>query len=451
MKIQSDDLKYFTVVVLWLLALQAQPVAAQALDDAPKWIIDNITCEGNATTKCDFITKKYYQQVGDVLDAEEIADAKLRLGTLIQFKTVNTRLQKGSQRGHVVVVFEVSEAEHIQYELGLGYHRTEVSMSNPFCRSDRFTDWCRSVYGDASGPMYTAAVTDFNFLGTGKRLSFGVTGILLHNSFDYNTFGTWYTIDVANGYTRGEAHEYNITDRNPPSSNPRTIALEYYDPHLLDSTDYFFRAKFYNRQNNGRNYRRYDRYVPDDQESPLGAIDRRESSAGPLHLELGRRFGSNSFVSMDVNSDYYSANYGWDSQDDSLFPTQGSLFSSTLRHQSNAQEKTAIYLNYKKHFAVSDNKILTFASNADYSPEQATFPNRNQWSANFSARYTNITAIDRLAGTYSGWFAELNYGVAKETNTAPGYYSYGFKAGYIYQTDSMIYRFTLGFNHQERN
>ena len=57
-------------------------------------IIDDIICQGNENTDCDFITKKYYQKIGQVLDADEIADAQLRLGTLIQFKYISIHLEK---------------------------------------------------------------------------------------------------------------------------------------------------------------------------------------------------------------------------------------------------------------------------------------------------------------------------------------------------------------------
>ncbi|NQZ12483.1 MAG: hypothetical protein HRT35_35465, partial [Algicola sp.] len=120
MKKSINNTQLLATLMFGALALQANTTRADetvTYEDNPKWVIDGITCEGNKNTECDFITKKYYQQIGDVLDAEEIADAKLRLGTMIQFKTVNTRLAKGKERGHVVVVFEVSEANHIQYEL----------------------------------------------------------------------------------------------------------------------------------------------------------------------------------------------------------------------------------------------------------------------------------------------------------------------------------------------
>ena len=107
-------------------------------------------------------------------------------------------------------------------------------------------------------------------------------------------------------------------------------------------------------------------------------------------------------------------------------------------------------MDYKKHFSFADNKVFTFGATALHGPEDTYYVQGSQLSANLSARFTSINAINRLDGTYSGWFAELNLGGAKETNTAPGNYTYGFKVGYTYQSDSMIYRFTLGYNHQER-
>ncbi len=440
MKKPMNNTQLLATLMFGAIALQANTAQGEetvAYEDNPKWVIDGITCEGNKNTECDFITKKYYQQVGDVLDADEIADAKLRLGTLIQFKTVNTRLKKGQERGHVVVVFEVSEANHIQYELGLGFNYSSIGMNDMFCSRSWSSTECESQNGHSSGPAYSAAITDFNFLGTGKRLSFSANNAEWSNKFNY---------DIASYRDNGDIHSYSGPGARNSNSGATVYSLTYHDPHLFDSTNYFFTA----RVNSSSRFDRHNDRIHVDQQEPILNQDNRPFKEGNSYFELGRRFGSHSFVSVDVSGfDGFGLNYGWDSQDNSLFPTQGSLFTSTVRHGT-GYDRTNIYMDYKKHFSFADNKVFTFGANALHGPEEGYYVQGSQLIANLSARFTSINTINRLEGTYSGWFAELNLGGAKETDTAPGNYAYGLKAGYTYQSDSMIYRFTLGYNHQER-
>ncbi|MFT4925874.1 MAG: hypothetical protein ACI8WB_001969, partial [Phenylobacterium sp.] len=170
----AKSLTSITAAGLFTL-LAVQPATALAneqlsngvnISGSPAWIIDDIVCEGNNTTDCDFITKKYYQHVGDVLDPNEIADARLRLGTLFQFKNVSTRLKKGAERGHVVVVFAVSEASNIQYDLGLGYRYGQFESkfndcNNPDSLLELNTN-CLVNNTTATSVPINIAVTDFN-------------------------------------------------------------------------------------------------------------------------------------------------------------------------------------------------------------------------------------------------------------------------------------------------
>jgi outer membrane protein assembly factor BamA len=364
MKKPINNTQLLATLMFGAIALQAntaqadETVAYEAntYEEQPKWIIDGISCEGNKNTECDFITKKYYQQVGDVLDAEEIADAKLRLGTLIQFKTVNTRLKKGQERGHVVVVFEVSEANHIQYELGLGFNYAGVGMDDKFCSRSWGSTECESQNGHSSGPAYSAAITDFNFLGTGKRLSFSANNAEWSNKFNY---------DVVYYRDNGEEYSYSGPGQRNSISGATLYSLTYHDPHLFDSTNYFFTA----RVNSASSSQRYNDRIHVDQQEPILNQDNRPFQEGNSYLEIGRRFSSHSFASVDLSGfDGFGFNYGWDSQDNSLFPTQGSLFTSTVRH----------------------------------GPEEGYYVQASQLTTNFSVRYTSINAFNRMDGTYSG-------------------------------------------------
>ena len=411
-------------------------------------IIDDIVCEGNVTTECDFITKKYYQNIGDILNPDEIADAKLRLGTLFQFKTINTRLAKGARRGHVVVIFEVQEAQNIQYQLNGGYSASKISSNEPFCYENNFiTDIyrsCSETNGDFSGPSFGASVIDFNFLGSGKQLSFGVSTSKWQEDYTSTTI-TQRNEEPQQRYIRG----------SDADTNNYSASLEYYDPHLFDTSLYYFRARVsYQRSRYSPNLR-----ISSSQSQSNEPSGNLYANSTPFHFEVGRRFGSYSYISFDVGGYFEDTdetqgvgiNYGWDSQDDSLFPTKGSVFSSTFRFKPERLDEGTLGFGYAKHFELAENNIFTFGGSSQYTRINQAYGTAHQFSGNLNARFTNITAVDKLAGTYMGWFVEGNIGATTSSDYNPRQFEYGVRAGYTYQSDSMIYRFSLGLNHQEIN
>ena len=173
-------------------------------------IIDDIVCRGNEDTDCDFITKKYFQKVGDIVDPGEIADARLRLGTLQQFRDIRIILEKGRERGHVKVVFIVDEANQIQYNITTNF----LSRDTQDLDTDRF--------GLSTG------ITNFNFLGKGKHLSLGinVSKSQLEQVLPDN-------FNILTG-------EFNSSYESDTSD--QSISLSYYDPHLLDSKKYYLQT-----------------------------------------------------------------------------------------------------------------------------------------------------------------------------------------------------------------
>ena len=74
-----------TILGLFLIGYSYCAIA----QDRAKQIIEKIICQGNERTKCDFITEKYFQKEGDILDQETLSEAKLRLSSLRQFKKIN--------------------------------------------------------------------------------------------------------------------------------------------------------------------------------------------------------------------------------------------------------------------------------------------------------------------------------------------------------------------------
>ncbi|MCJ8271471.1 MAG: hypothetical protein MJK04_18995 [Psychrosphaera sp.] len=428
-------------------------------------VIDNIVCKGNDTTECDFITKKYYQAKGDVLDPSEIADAKLRLGTLIQFRDVDIHLEKGHKRGHVIVVFNITEASNIQWELGAGLHRSNQDTTESLCYKsyNTISNICFDRNGQSDNLGLTTTVTDFNFLGSGKRLSVGIT---------------------ASKYNSETQVDYSASNGTLPANTPLSYSSEndshgygfnatYYDPHLFDSTHYYLRS------NLGRFGSSSDTIDITNMPDNLSITRERQSRSRSWSwgVETGRRFASHSFVALNVNKTFpgtasftddsdnqtitidqpdstnIGVTYGWDSQNDTLFPTQGSYFATSYNHSNSNGSSDGLSMNYLQHFSWQDKTVLSLGGGV--SANRFAFRGfdarggASSFHTSLKARLTSINSIDQANGIYSGWHGELNLSKTDYKDDPNNDISLNLQAGYTYQSDSMIYRFTLGYNTRE--
>ncbi|TQV89673.1 BamA/TamA family outer membrane protein [Aliikangiella coralliicola] len=413
--------KFFTglrefSLILAIIALlgSAEVVAASETgnDDGLSFnlIIDDITCRGNENTDCNFILKKYYQSVGDLVDPGEIADARLRLGTLFQFRNVRVTLEKSSERGHVVVVFIVEEADQIQFNLAANYAGTDIKNYE----NDSF--------------QLASGVTDFNFLGRGKQLSFNV------GTSQSKSRNTQFISPTLSSSSRQKARN-NYAD------------IEYYDPHLFDSARYFFTAKIsYNEWNN-----RHNVTLSGEQEEHLTVNDNNNSKF--YFLSLGRRFGSYSYVQLsasDIDTNFnggkidsdtvVSMSYGRDSRDNLLFPTTGSNFTATVNHLNNSRY-SSLHLAYSDHYSLTDNYVLSYriTDTFEYHEDTGSDFDLNPY---YSLMFSDINQSQKHNGIYSGWQYTLHFpsNEARDRGVT-------FGVDYIHQTDKLIYR--LAFSYEK--
>lgn len=263
-----------TLAALALLGLGLCPraVQANAKDRAPL-TIEALRCEGNVSTSCRFILSYVYLSPGDRLDEEKLQDAKLRLSWLRNFSSVDIRLEKGSTRGKVIVVIEVVEADAIVTASGLGL----TSMD------------------EATSEVFFGSLSDDDLFGTGKILDFDAEARTPSNGLTQTDF-----------FGR----------------------LQYVDPQLLDSQQYFLDADLSYRS------AQYDFTGYEFFEEHLWATD----------LEVGRRIGAfayaaigyeyrpvadvvcqlnaSSGLSVDTAHGTPTAAVGWNG-DDPTFPTGG--------------------------------------------------------------------------------------------------------------------------------
>jgi outer membrane protein assembly factor BamA len=417
------------LLALFIYLLLSSSVFANNIatkDNFNPLIVDGLVCRGNDATECSFITKKYYQNVGDVVDPDEIADARLRLGTLQQFRSVSIVLEKASQRGRVNVVFIVNEANNIQYRLNGNYRH----FDGPFFKDN--------IYG------LNAGVTNFNFLGTGKQLSFDVFSSHLNTSYDKK---------VSSYFGDG----WNSKNNN--------LRLEYYDPHLSGSVNYYFTAGLLHSQTKQK--------AAMHTEGANDNLINLDIKSYRYNLSLGRRFGSHSYAAVhatgtkfvgdlvgindDSFSPRFSVEYGWDSRDDLIFPTRGSSFSMLVDESvfdgdytvtdanGNSfiiENQTNAAVKYSNNIGLNSELIFNYDIEAQIDLKKLDELDRQPFPT-ISLGLTNVDSTHSTTGQYRGW----KYGVSLPINPNDLNISYpSFSIEYIYQTDALIVNLSLSYS-----
>src|SRR3569833_3033626 len=124
-KVVDIMLKWFAVLAVFA-TLAGRASGAQ---QTTALIVDDIVCRGNLTTSCKFIRGHMFLRAGESLDENEIGNATLRLSWLSNFRSVAIHLEKGSQRGRVIVVIQVAEADPIATAFSAGLSFRSGSQS----------------------------------------------------------------------------------------------------------------------------------------------------------------------------------------------------------------------------------------------------------------------------------------------------------------------------------
>ncbi len=391
------------IFIIGSLTFSFSTVAEESLDEtvsAYRLMIDDIICRGNKNTQCSFITNKYFQRIGEYVDPEKIADARLRLGTLFQFRNIRILLEKSTEKNYVHVVFEVEEADHIQYSFhsSFGIDKSEVLSSG----------YSFDIKSRNLG--LSAGVTNFNFLGTGKELNLDLNLGSRKRESDYSNVGSY---DSQNDW--------------------QSITLNYFDPHLFDTKQLYLNASI----NAYKSKYAYDLDVQSE-DSYDGKIEY-DNYQGLI--SLGRRFWSNSFAELSVSdienvrTSKVSISYGWDSRDDLIFPTTGNYFRSSLGGLNYTEFKDLRVKFASNHLISND---LVFSYQIDY---YDTHDNRD-WAFDVSNTEATITLSDidssgKTSGKYTGWKYQLH---GNDNN------HFGGRVAYIHQTDELLIQFSLNYN-----
>jgi hypothetical protein len=384
--------------------------------------IEGIICEGNLTSDCDFITKKFYQKIGDALDPSEVSDAKLRLGTMEQFRHVDVQLAKGSLRGQVIVVFEVKEANQIQY----GFSGSKSKRAKTL-NCDRNLG-CSLISGrqDSDSNSLSINRTNFNFLGSGKSLSAAVS------------------TGFSNGYSELIDESYNQKDDY--RSRGLGLSLGYHDEHFLGSPDYEISGYLSSSINKSESTR--STFYPDSNIEEQEQFENRSKSLRG-GIAVSKRFArySRFIVSTGINLydsyngssldvDGVSLYYNYDTFNDTLFATRGDQLNTGIRFSDYSK---ALSVNYARVIPVADDKVINVSLGGNHS-----MPNS---AASSNSLGTSITLKSNQGSDYlySGW--ALGVSLSGDDHSGNWEYNKSLYASYTHQTESMTYKFSLGYSN----
>jgi outer membrane protein assembly factor BamA len=258
-----------------------------------------------------------YLNVGDPVDEREIREASLRLSWVRNFDSVFIYLEKGTARGRAVVIVEVTEARPLEYQASLGLF---------------------SKAGDV-GANVGAGFTHYNLFGKGRILDFHAGGF---------------------GNVDGEV------------AHGKGASVAYIDPHLFGTKRFFMQA--------GVGYQ--------SQHNEFENGDLVDVEALRIGLSYGLRLWSFSYITagyqlrpvtdifvrrqqrdgtVDVstprNHGGPMASFGWNTQDDSYFPTRGSQLS--FGYFRNFAGRDDYNFSYRKNWRMGGEGVWTFAIDPD--------------------------------------------------------------------------------------
>jgi hypothetical protein len=265
--------------VLAVLAAAWCPV--WGADRAPPLIVEDIVCRGNVTTSCKFIRGHLLLRAGQPLNENEIDNATLRLSWLPNFTSVAIHLEKGSQKGRVLVVIHVVEAGPIATAFSAGLSFRSGSQS----------------------ATVSGRVGDHNLFGAGKSLDL---------------------ILVAEQPISGTVARESLA------------RLVYTDPQLFGSSHDFLYGGVYHLDSDYR-YANGSSFRSDASgfDVSVGRYFGRFSyfTVGYEYLPQSSFFSATRQASGEFSTHYGAPRnllllgYGWNSQDDPNFPTRGSRLS----------------------------------------------------------------------------------------------------------------------------
>ena len=155
------------------------------VDPGKRAYVRRISFEGNTKTKDEVLRREMIQMEGGWASTDKIEASKTRLERLGFFKTVNVETPPVSETSDQIdVVYSVEEQSSGSLTASVGF-------------------------SESSGIILSGSVSQNNWMGTGNRVSFGVTRSDFRTSFNFSYLDPYFTVD---GISRGFNVFYQETD-----------------------------------------------------------------------------------------------------------------------------------------------------------------------------------------------------------------------------------------------
>lgn len=356
---------------------------AQADTPSPELLqVEDVRCAGNQQTSCDYIREHLYLQRGSVLNEEEIRNAQLRLSASQNFDSIRIHLEKGSRRGTVIVVIEVRENSPIAIESIVG----------------------GSFRMDREAGIVGSRIAHQNLFGRGKYAELSAVAV----------------VPFSDG-SHVEGYE---------------IWLRYADPQLFNSRRWFGVA--------AAGWRKHDAV---DSYGNFSHLD-----TAQFDLSAGWRFANFSYLKFGasyrpdidwqfgtweddgvfdytVGDEYeFTLNiaYGWSSEDDLQFPTQGSTFQIAAGGDyGSSSPQQFSHVQFRKTWSWLD-AYWTVKIGGEPIPEYRGLFAETQFIALTYAR--PLPAGDNVIR--GRWYVEPGLSVPGYSDTGEGIVEAGLKLGY---------------------
>jgi len=314
------------------------------VDPGQKVYVRRINISGNTKTRDEVIRRELRQMEGAWMSTKKISLSKTRLNRTGFFENVGVETPTVPGSPDLVDVnFKVAERPTGNLSAGLGY-------------------------SDTQGALFNFAITQENFLGTGKRVSVNVDNSQVTKNYSINYNNPYYTLD---GINRGFSLYYRAIDAAQAQISNYTT--DSYGANL----SYGF---------------------------PLSEID---SSRFSIGYENSNIVLGSSLVSQDVidfvaeNGDqygYFPVIYSWirDSRDRRILATRGGMtrFSTEVSVPGSDLEYYKLNLQHQQYFPVSKRITLLAKLNLGYANAFGNTTRLPPWKKYYAGGSRSVRGYD---------------------------------------------------------
>jgi len=155
------------------------------IDPGKRVYVRRVNVEGNVSTRDEVLRREMRQMEAGWFSAEKVERSRARLQRLGYFEDVNVETPSvPGTTDQIDVNYSVTETSSGSITAGLGYSQS-------------------------SGLLFNASVSQDNFLGSGKRVSFAFNNSDINTVYSFSYTNPYYTID---GISRGFGSYYRETD-----------------------------------------------------------------------------------------------------------------------------------------------------------------------------------------------------------------------------------------------